>query len=45
MHANEMSILSQFVKDIEFARVHNINFKSAQKFKSELENDIDNLSS
>ena len=38
-------ILPQFVKDVEYARVRDIDFKSAQKLKSELENDIDNLSS
>jgi len=37
-------ILPPFVKDVEYARVCDIDFKSAQKLKSELDNRIENLS-
>ena len=37
-------ILPQFAKDVEYAEVRDINFKSAQKLKSELDYNIDNLS-
>lgn len=37
-------ILPHFVKDVEYARVRDIEFKSAQKLKSELDSKIDNLS-
>ena len=36
-------ILPPFVKDVEYARVRDINFKSAKKLKSELDKSIENL--
>lgn len=36
-------ILPPFVKDVEYARARDINFKSAKKLKNELEDCIDNL--
>lgn len=35
--------LPPFVKDVEYARVRDINFKSAKKLKSELDENIENL--
>ena len=37
-------ILPHFVKDVEYTRVGDINFKSAKRLKSELDDSIDNLS-
>ena len=37
-------ILPPFVKDVEYARVRDINFKSAKKLMSELDDSVDNLS-
>ncbi|PFX15513.1 hypothetical protein AWC38_SpisGene20263 [Stylophora pistillata] len=36
-------ILPPFVKDVEYARVRDINFKYAKKLKSELDENIENL--
>ncbi|PFX12256.1 hypothetical protein AWC38_SpisGene23817 [Stylophora pistillata] len=36
-------ILPPFVQDVEYARVRDINFKSAKKLKSELDENIENL--
>lgn len=36
-------ILPPFAKDVEYSRVRDINFKSAKKLKSELENSIDKV--
>ena len=36
-------ILPPFVKDVEYARVRDVNFKSAKKLKSELDKSIENL--
>ena len=37
-------ILLPFVKDVEYTRVRDINFKSAKKLKSELDDSINNFS-